>query len=442
MGQIQTVEELLSLILRRRWLIILVTVFGMIASVIYAKLTPNTYETIAVIQIEGPAISSGQPTTGSAQMLQVIEQRLTTRENLAAMIERHGIYAELPSLSMEKKIAALRQAVTFQAVNRNSDNGQSAGVSAILITTRLGEAEQAARVANDFAQGILDQSTENQRARSDQNLAFFQEETDRVGQQIAVLETEIATYKNAHTDALPEANTNRQNELTRLNTELSASNQRIVTLTSEADLIRQKATQRETDKRRLSDIAAELDGLKAQAAEAQARLDLVLSAQAAIPEVERALAGYDRQLQQLQDQYTTLNARMAEAQTAQKLADRQQAERFTMLERAITPEYPVGGNRKKIAMAGSVASLALAMALAFLMDMVKPVVRTAMQMQRQLDIEPVVCIPEIRTPKGPLGSAALRLIDDPKRPILGLPRFAVFAAGTTVMLLLLAAVVG
>ena len=63
-------------------------------------------------------------------------------------------------------------------------------------------------------------------------------------------------------------------------------------------------------------------------------------------------------------------------------------------------------------------------------------------MQRQLDLEPVVCIPEIRAPKGRVGSAALRLIDDPKRPIFGLPRFAVIAAGVTLALVLTAAVIG
>jgi tyrosine-protein kinase Etk/Wzc len=442
MGQIQSIEELLSLILRRRWLIIIITVLGMIVSVVYAKMRPNSYETMAVIQIEAPSVSDGQANGGSAQMLQVIEQRLTTRENLSAMIERHNLFADQPDLSMEKKIGLLRTAVTFQAVERASDNGQSGGVSAILITARLGEAEQAARVANDFAQGILDQSTEGQRDRSDQNLAFFKDEADRVDQEINALEAEIANYKNAHADALPETSSARQDELGRISTEIRDSNQKIAALTSEATSIQQKQVQRETDKRRLSDISAALVVLNAQVADAQSRQTVVQAAMAAMPEVERVLSGYARQLQQLQDQYTALTQRMADAQTTQKLAERQQSERFTMLERAITPEYPVGGNRKKLAMVGSAASLAAALALAFLLDLVKPVVRTSAQMQRQLEIEPVVCIPEIRAPKGRLGSAALRLIDDPQRPIWGMPRFAVLAAIATVCLLLLAAAVG
>lgn len=442
MGQIQSIEELVSLILRRRWLIIAITVLGMVASVIYAKLRPDTFETMAVIQIEGPAVNTDQGDSGSAAVLQGIEQRLTTRENLAAMIDRHDLFADLPDLGQEKKISLLRQAISFQAVDRAADNGQSNGVSAILITVRLGRADQAARVANDFAQGILDQGTEGQIDRSDQNLAFFRDEAARVGQQINDLEAEVATYKNAHADALPEMNTSRQDELARLNTDLRDANQKIAGLNSEAASIAQKPTQRETDKRRLSDIADALSVLNAQVADAQSQLAIVQAALAAMPEVERALSGFDRQRQQLQGQYTVLTQRMAEAETTQKLATHQQSERYTMLERAITPEYAVGGNRKKVAMAGSVASLLAALALAFLLDLIKPVVRTSAQMRRQLEIDPVVCIPEIRAPKGRLGSAALRLIDDPKRPIFGLPRFAVLAALATVILLLLAAAIG
>ena len=36
MGQIQSIEEFISLVLRRRWLIICVTVCGLLAAVIFA----------------------------------------------------------------------------------------------------------------------------------------------------------------------------------------------------------------------------------------------------------------------------------------------------------------------------------------------------------------------------------------------------------------------
>ena len=50
--------------------------------------------------------------------------------------------------------------------------------------------------------------------------------------------------------------------------------------------------------------------------------------------------------------------------------------------------------------------------------------------------------PEIRAPKGRFGNAALRMIDDPKKPILGMPRYLVFAVATTLVLIITAWMIG
>ena len=449
MGQIQSIEELIGLILRRRWLIIGLTLLGMAASVIYAKSRPDVFETAAVIQIQSPAVTEAPDGTapvasGAAQVLQTIEQRLTTRENLIAMIDRHGLFADLPGVSIDTKILMLRQAVTFQAVDSAAGQtfGQTRSISAILIYAKLGNADLAARVANDFAQGILDQSAAGQRERADQNVTFFKEEEARIWKDITALESEIASYKNANPDALPNLRDTRRDELAGFDDDLRQVDQDRVALAGQRAVIEQKQTLRETDRRQLDEIAAKTDVLNAQIAAITARRAAIQTALAATPEVERVLNGYDRRLTQLQDQYDVVTQRMAESQTTQRLAERQQAERFTLLERAIIPEHPLGNGGKKIAAAGSLVSLLGALILAFLLDLAKPVVRTAAQMQRQLGLLPVVCIPEMREPKGRMGNAALRLIDDPARPIFGLPRFAVIAVVTTLLLIGTASMIG
>ena len=449
MGQIQSLEELIGLMLRRRWLIIGLTLLGMIAAVIYAKSRPDVYETAAVIQIQSPALAGATDAAaplagGAAQVLQTIEQRLTTRENLVAMIERHGLFIDLPNLSTDEKVLLLRQAVTFQAVDsaagQNFDQARS--ISAILIYAKLGDAELAARVANDFAQGILDQSAAGQRERASESVNFFKEEEARIWKDVTALEAEVAAYKSANANALPTLREQRRDDLADFDDDLRQADQDRVALAGQRAVIEQKQNLRETDRRQLEDIAAQTNVLDAQIAAITERRDAIQTALAATPEVERVLNGLDRRLTQLQDQYDVVTQRMAEAQTTQRLADRQQAERFTLLERAITPDYPLGNGGKKIAMAGSVVSLIGALVVAFLFDLATPVVRTAAQMQRQLDLQPVICIPEMRAPKGPVGNAALRMIDDPNRPIFGLPRFALIAGVTTIVLIAAASVIG
>jgi uncharacterized protein involved in exopolysaccharide biosynthesis len=445
MGHIQSIEELLGFLLRRRWLILAVALVGTLLAAFYAKTRPDIYETAAVIQVQSAAVqgTEAQRTSAAAVTLQGIEQRLTTRENLAAVIERHGLYADLP-LSIDKKIDLLRMAVSFQGVDSAAGQGfgDARAISAILIFARMDDPDLAARVANDFAQGILDQSAAGQRARADQNVVFFQQEVARIGNDITQLEAETTEFKNANADSLPELLEARRDELVSLDADLRQQQQAKLALEGEAAQINAKATLRETDRRALDDIAAQLEVLQSQIRSSETQQAELEAELATSPEVDRVLAGYERQLDQLQSQYDAATGRMAQAEIDSRLAEMQQAERFTLLERAIIPEGPIGGGNKKLAIAGAMASLMAGLALAFVLDLMFPVIRTAAQMERELDLRPVVSIPEVRPEKAAQrGRGMMKLLDDPTKPLLGLPRYAVISGVASLMLLTAAAVV-
>lgn len=450
MGQIQTIEELISFLLRRRWVIILVTLLGAVAAVVYAQYQPKTYQAAAVIQIEQARVAEavlGAPQAdggGAAQVLQTIEQRLTTREALTEVIERHKLFADQPGLPLEKRLFALRTSLSFQAIEGagGQEFGQSRNISAIIVTARNGVPETAAALANDFAQGILDQSTSGQRYRVDQSVAFFKVDAARLDAAISKIEDDMAAYKAEHADSLPSFAETRQDELGNLISDIRDTNQLIAALRGEEAQIKTKQTSREVDKRRLLEITAQIDVLETQIAASNAQRAKVDASLSQIAETTRVLDGFERQLSQLQDQYAQTSIKLTEAETAQRLTENQQAQRFSMLERAITPEFATGGGKKKIAIAGTLGSMIAGVVLAFLIDLSKPVVRTSVQMQRQLDLEPVVCIPEIGKPKGPIGSAMLRVIDDPDRAIFGLPRIVVYGFAAVVALIAMAATLG
>ncbi|MGL6210358.1 MAG: Wzz/FepE/Etk N-terminal domain-containing protein [Paracoccaceae bacterium] len=447
MGQIQTFDEFLDLLRRRSGLVILVTVIGIIATAFYVKSRPDSYEAAAVIQILVPTVSESGAAAPSvaAQLLQAVEQRLTTRENLLAVIDRHQVFADSPGLAQNQQVDILRGAVRFESVA--SATGQTYGaapqISALIVFARLGDPDIAARVANDFAQNILDESSAGQLDRARETSAFFTSEENRVWTEIAGLEAEIAAYKNANSAALPTQRDALRDERQALETDLRRLDQDQVALDGQRSAIGSDGTLRATDQRALQELDAQATVLAAQRAALFARRVEIDGVLAQTPEVERVLSGYDRQLQQLQEQYEVINRRMAEAETAQRLAEQQQAERFTLLERAVTPQYAIGGGGRKMVLAGAVGSLMLAMGLAFLLDLLKPVVRSAEQMERQLDLRPVVSIPEVgAAARSNQRARTLRQwVDDPKRPIFGLPRFAVVAGGATVMLLIAAAAI-
>ncbi|MDO8883785.1 Wzz/FepE/Etk N-terminal domain-containing protein, partial [Pseudotabrizicola sp.] len=309
MGPIQTIEDLIGLVRRRYWIILAVALIGTVFAVVYAKTRPNVFESAAVLQVELPMVTDGGQApalpVSTLQLLTSIEQRLTTRENMITLIERHSLFADAPGMSVEDKVDAMRRSVSFQTVT-----GPSGALSALIVSAQAGDAEDAARIANDLAQSVLDLGSEGKRATAEASFAFFKEQENRLWQQMTELEAEVATYRDANRSALPGVREARQDEITQLETSLRALDQETTGLQSEDAQVRALPTMRATDRRRLEDIGQRLSVLAAQRTPLAARKAALEATLGDTAEVERALSAYERQLRQLQDQYTVVSQRM------------------------------------------------------------------------------------------------------------------------------------
>ncbi|MDQ2066233.1 Wzz/FepE/Etk N-terminal domain-containing protein [Xinfangfangia sp. CPCC 101601] len=395
MGHIQNLEDLL-IFLRRRWLLIcILSLIGTVAAGVFAKTRPDTYEAFAAIEVQGQQLSSADA-SGSARLLQSIEQRLTTRENLLAVIARHGLYTDMPALSDEERATLLRLSISFEGIAAVGDGGYGSPpqLSAIIIKASDGSPDLAARIANDFAQGVLDMSSAGKLDQAHDTLNFYREEERRISTEIETVEAEVARYKNSH--EIAGLATTQRDEIAAIEDDLRRLEQSLVAALEEQRPLAAKTTLRATEQRRMQELDNQIRVLNEQKAALIERREARASALAAQPEVERALAGYQRQLDQLGDSLSVVTARLTTAETEAKLIERQQGQRFALLDRATIPAHPVGSGGKKLVVAGAMASLLGAVALAFALDMLRPVLRTSAQMERELGLRPIVAIPELK----------------------------------------------
>ena len=401
MGHIQSIDEFIGFMIRRRLLIGAVAVFGMVITLLYVMSKPDVFESAAVIQVQTPIVTD--PTSGvqmpsqSAQRLQAIEQRLTTRENMLAVIERHGLYEGLP-LSDDEKVHLLRIALRFQPVASvaSPQFGAPSQVSALIIFAQAETRAKAARVANDFAQSILDAGAEVQTGRARESVEFFSRQQSMLRDQLGRMEAEFAAFKVQNAAALPAQRALREQELVGLETDLRALEQALVGARNERDAIAARQSQRITDQRQIEALNDQIATLDAQRAALEASRTEIRALLVQAPEVDRSLSSFERSLDQLQEQFEVTTRRLAEARTAMDVEQRQQGESFTLLERAMEPDYPISGGRRKLAMVGAMASVMLGMGLAFALDLLHPVLRTRAQVERELDLVPIVAIPPIR----------------------------------------------
>lgn len=396
MGPIQSFEDLWSFLRRRTLSILLLAILGSVAAVVLAERMSQTYEAAAMLQMETPRVRDDWEATRAtaAQRLQLIEQRLMLRENLIGVIERNGLFPDLPAAAINDKIRILRASTSVQSSVGVAGNalGGAPSVSSIVITVRMADAAMAARVANDLAKTVLDQGSIAAEERANERFAFFRAEEKRIAEGQEALEAEIAAYKAQHADALPTQVEARRYELSALRSSIEELDRSLAELESELSVLQASQPVRELSRRRrIEEITPQIAVMKERRAALEDRRAALETALAQVPEIERGLGAYQRRM----DQFAILRQRLAEAETDQRLDSERQSERFALVEPAIVPDQPDGSRAKKIMLAGIAASIGLSVTVAFLRDMIFPVLRSSAQMERMLGIRPIVAIPEV-----------------------------------------------
>lgn len=403
MGNIQSLADILAMIRRRMLPMLAVVLLGSLATLFVALRMPHVYETAAVLQVELPRVAAetatGDAVSRSSQRLQLLEQELTSRDSMLAMIAAHGLFVDLP-LTPTEKVVALRRSIRIETVRAGQNPfGGDQPVSAMLIVVQLATARQAADVANDLAARVLDLTAEKQSERVRETLEFYAAEEQRLGLAIAGLEAEITGFKNANVDALPEGMQGRREELGRLDATLRDLDLQVLDLRQELAGLTARGSPRTIEQRQIAVLEGQVAGLETQRQAALARRAETEAAINRAPMVETQLGTFARRLQQLQDQYSVITRRRAEAETSQRLDSERQTERFELLEAALPPDYPLASGRRKVMVFGVFGSVMLALGLALALELRNPVLRSARQMERALDLRPVIALPILPTPR-------------------------------------------
>ena len=152
MSAIQSMPDVMRLLRRRLWLIALVGVVGAILSVIIALNQPKVFQATAVIQIESPQVGrdlTGQTiATDANHRLQLIEQRLMARDNLVKVIERHGLFANVPNMPLAEKVHQLRISARITPITVGIPGmGPATAPSGLSVTVNLNDPARARRFA-------------------------------------------------------------------------------------------------------------------------------------------------------------------------------------------------------------------------------------------------------------------------------------------------------
>ncbi len=108
-------EEILDIVVRRRWLIILPICFFLTLGLGVMLVVPKKYEASTLILVQPQSVPSeyvqSVVTSSINQRISTISQQILSRSNLEKIIDQFNLYADKPDMYLEDKIAEMRQRV-------------------------------------------------------------------------------------------------------------------------------------------------------------------------------------------------------------------------------------------------------------------------------------------------------------------------------------------
>lgn len=222
-----------SIFLRRLPYFLIVTILVTSVSVIVARSLPPVYVSQTRLIVESPRIptelAASTVLTPAEEQLQLIEQRLMTRANLLDVANRLQVFENQSEMLPDQIVSSMRARTSIKS---------SAGRNAAALMTITFEADagtKAAAVLNEYLTLIQQEDVESRTARAGQTLEFFQQEVDRLSEELAKRSARILAFKSENSDALPESLEYRLNQQTLLQERMAQLERDITNLDEQRD---------------------------------------------------------------------------------------------------------------------------------------------------------------------------------------------------------------
>ncbi|MFN3972081.1 MAG: GumC family protein [Gemmobacter sp.] len=337
-----------SIFLRRLPWFLLMLAIGSAAGVTLARVLSTVFVAQALLVVESEqipdALAASTVQTQATEQLQIIQQRILTRDRLLDMANRLQIYAPLPGEAANRPLPADEIVSDLRArIGIVTSGGQTARgpvqATLVRVSFQAPTAQLAANVANEVVGLILREDVAMRTGVARQTLDFFEQEVRRLDQELARQGAAVLAFKAANKTALPDSLDFRRSQQ-------AAAQERLLLLDRQEAELRERRAQVERMKAAVADGAApagpnetveqarlrglrdDLNGALAilspthpriRALEAQiAALDRIVSAQPAAtagPSGAVPMSAFDLQMAELDSQLRFLAANRAQVES-------------------------------------------------------------------------------------------------------------------------------
>ena len=396
MGPIQSLQELRDFLRRRMAFIMLALGVVTLVGVLAALRSVPVYQAIAVLSTRVEAVSDdavrSSSTGNAARLMQLIEQRLTSRETMLRIADDYEMFV---GLAAQERAELMRNAITLISQAAVSVGfGSDGSLASMIIMVRADTGPKSAAIANELAEMVIAETGAGRIARARETLQFVEVEQSRLTSELRALQQETREFARQNHDVLSFGVDLRRTELSQIVTDIQEARRDITAAESElSTLVAQNSSQRRqaTLRDQINTRSAELARLLAQQEEFEPFFRRAA-------EAEREMAILTERDARLQDRLRDISGQVATAQATLRLEEDRRSATFELVEEATVPEYPISRSRKRTVMMAAVGGIILGIVAAFGYELLRPALRSTRQVERELGMRPVLVLPELVLP--------------------------------------------
>lgn len=206
-------QEYLTIVHRRKHVILLAGGFLLCLSVIAALLWPPTFKSTATILIEEQEVPAelvhSTITSYADQRIEMIKQQVMSRSSLGKVVEQYNLYAgmrkENPTEEVIKRfIKDIEvEVISADVIDKRTHNATKATI-AFTLSYNSGTPEIAQRVANELTSLFLGENLKSRERQAQETTTFLKQEAESLAAHIEEVEAKLATFKQRAAGALPE----------------------------------------------------------------------------------------------------------------------------------------------------------------------------------------------------------------------------------------------
>jgi succinoglycan biosynthesis transport protein ExoP len=205
--------DYLSVFRRRLWWVVWPSLGIFLATTAVALLLPNIYQSEATILIEGQQVTQdlipSTVTMYADQRIQSINQELMGRSKLLDLVQKFDLYPELKEkVSTDALIRKIEESIHLEPISAQVKTPRSNQPGLVTIAFSLSfedkDPRKAQGVVNDLASFFLSKNVEARQASAKGTTDFLEKQVSKARERVAELDKNIAKFKEAHLEELPE----------------------------------------------------------------------------------------------------------------------------------------------------------------------------------------------------------------------------------------------